>query len=94
MRGFRQHTLLGIIIRSDVGRIHQWVQNNLGKVGSVGFRIGLFGTSGNTLYWLLLLVNEGPRTTHFTGYCCGLCEVSGNTFYWASLGLMWAAFIN
>jgi hypothetical protein len=27
MRGFGQHTLLGII-RSDVGRLHQWVQNN------------------------------------------------------------------
>jgi hypothetical protein len=27
MRGFGQHTLLGII-RSDVGHLHQWVQNN------------------------------------------------------------------
>jgi hypothetical protein len=27
MRGFGQHTLLDII-RSDVGRLHQWVQNN------------------------------------------------------------------
>jgi hypothetical protein len=27
MRSFGQHTLLGII-RSDVGRLHQWVQNN------------------------------------------------------------------
>jgi hypothetical protein len=48
----------------------------------------------NTLYWLLLLIYEGPWTTHFTGYCCGLCEGSGNTLYWAPLGLMWATFIN
>jgi hypothetical protein len=27
MRGFVQHTLLDII-RSDVGRLHQWIQNN------------------------------------------------------------------
>jgi hypothetical protein len=46
------------------------------------------------IYWVLLLVYEGPRDKHRTGYCCGLCEVSGNTLYWASLGLMWAAFIN
>jgi hypothetical protein len=28
MRGFGRHTLLGII-RSDVGCLHQWVQNNI-----------------------------------------------------------------
>jgi hypothetical protein len=28
MRGFGQHTLLGII-RSDVGHLHQWVKNNI-----------------------------------------------------------------
>jgi hypothetical protein len=60
----------------------------------MGIFVGLFGASGNTRYWLLLLVYEGPRTTHFTGYCCGLCEGSDNTLYRASLGLMWAAFIN
>jgi hypothetical protein len=57
-----------------------------------GIVVGLCCASGNTLCWLLLLVYEGPRTTHFTGYCCGLCEPSGNTRYWASLGLMWGAF--
>jgi hypothetical protein len=31
MRGFGQHTLLGII-RSDVRRLHQWVQNIVRKV--------------------------------------------------------------
>jgi hypothetical protein len=39
---------------------------------------------GNTPYWLLLLVYEGPRTTHFAGYCCGLWEVLDNTRHWAS----------
>jgi hypothetical protein len=63
------------------------------------------GASGDTLYWVLLwvylglhlvllLVYEGPRDKHLTGYCCGLCEASGNTPYWTSLGLMWAVFIN
>jgi hypothetical protein len=28
MRGFGQHILLGII-RSDMGRLHQWVENNI-----------------------------------------------------------------
>jgi hypothetical protein len=28
MQGFGQHTLLGIT-KSDVGRLHQWVQNNI-----------------------------------------------------------------
>jgi hypothetical protein len=34
----------------------------------VGYCCWLCCASGNTLYWLLLLVYEGPRTTHFTGY--------------------------
>jgi hypothetical protein len=40
MRGFGHHTVVGII-RSDVGRLHQWVQNNsfLNKSRKVGFRI-------------------------------------------------------
>jgi hypothetical protein len=33
MRGLGQHTLLGIT-RSDVGRFHQWVQNNCFKNNS------------------------------------------------------------
>jgi hypothetical protein len=31
----------------------------------------LRGASGNTLYWVLLLLTyAGHRGTHFTGYCC------------------------
>jgi hypothetical protein len=59
-----------------------------------GIVIELCCAWGNTLYCVLLLIYEGPQTTHFAGYCCGLLEVSGDTLYWASLGLMWAAFIN
>jgi hypothetical protein len=59
----------------------------------VGYCCWLRCASGNTFTgWLLLLVYEGPRTTHYTGHGCGLCEVSCNTLYWASLGLMWGAF--
>jgi hypothetical protein len=57
--------------------------------------VNLRGASGNTLYWVLLLVYVprathywvlllvyvGPRATHFTGYCCGLCKVLGNIPY-------------
>jgi hypothetical protein len=63
--------------------------------------VGLCGSSGNTLYWVLLLVYVGPRETHFTGYCCwftwglgqdtllgivvGLRGASGNILYWILL---------
>jgi hypothetical protein len=73
-----QHILLGIVV----------------GLGLCGVLLLVMLRLGNTHYWLLLLVYEGPLPTHFTEYCCGLCEVSGNTLYWASLGLMWAAFIN
>jgi hypothetical protein len=59
--------------------------------------VSLCGASGNTLYWILLLVYMGPRATHFTGYCCwfmwglgqhtllgigvGSCGALGNTLY-------------
>jgi hypothetical protein len=45
---------------------------HLGQHTLLGIVVGLCGV-------LLVLVYEGPLTTHFTGYCCGLCEVSGNT---------------
>jgi hypothetical protein len=82
--GPQAHTLLGIVIGLCGG---------LGRHTSLGIVVGLCGATGNTHNWLLL-VYEGPLTTHFTGCCGGLCEVSGNTLYWASLGLMWATFIN
>jgi hypothetical protein len=63
----------------------------------LGIVVGLCGASGNTLYWVLLLVYMGPRATHITGYCCwfmwglgqhtllnivvDLCGASGNTLY-------------
>jgi hypothetical protein len=95
MWGHGQHTLLGIGLCASGNTL-------------LSIAVGLFGASGNTLYWyccwlccasgntlylLLLLVYEGPRTTHFTGYC-GLFEVLGNTLWWASLGQMSGAFIN
>jgi hypothetical protein len=50
---------------------------------------------GDTLYWVLLLVYVGGLGRHTSlGIDVGLCGASGNTLYWASLGLMWAAFIN
>jgi hypothetical protein len=66
----------------------------LGQDTLLGIVVGLCGASGNTFYWVLLLVYVGPQATHFTGYCCwfmwglgqhtllgivvGLCA-SGNT---------------
>jgi hypothetical protein len=67
----------------------------------LGIVVGLCGVSGNTLYWVLLLVHVGSRATHFTVYCCwfmwGLGQhtllgivfwftwASGNTHYWVLL---------
>jgi hypothetical protein len=63
--------------------------------------VSLCGASGNTLYWVLLLVYVGAWATHFTGYCCwftwglgqhtllgivvGLHGALGNTLYWVLL---------
>jgi hypothetical protein len=71
------------------------------KQHTMGIVVGLCRVSGNTLYWVLLLVHVGPRATNFTGYCflvyvglgqhtllgivVGLCGVSGNTLYWVLL---------
>jgi hypothetical protein len=41
--------------------------------------VGLCGASGNTLYWVLLLVD--------VGYCCWLCCASGNTLLAIVVGL-------
>jgi hypothetical protein len=99
MWGLRQHTLLGVVVGLCASG------NTL-----LGITVGLCGTSGNTLYWvlllvmlrlgqhtllaLLLLVYEGPRTTHFTDSIVVGYARFGATLYWASLGLMWGAFIN
>jgi hypothetical protein len=49
----------------------------------LGLVVDLRGASGNTHYWVLLLVYVGPLATHFI--VVGLYEVSDNTLYWASL---------
>jgi hypothetical protein len=55
MWGLGQHTLLGIVVG------HMWFTLASGIV------VGLCGASGNTLYWVLLLVYVGPWATHITG---------------------------
>jgi hypothetical protein len=47
-----------------------WFMCGFGQHNLLGIVVGLRGASGNTLYWVLLLVYVGPRATHFTGYCC------------------------
>jgi hypothetical protein len=47
------------------------------KVPQLGV-VSLYGASGNTLYWALLLVYVGSLATHFTGYCCWLTKVCPN----------------
>jgi hypothetical protein len=64
-----------------------WFMWGLGQHTLLDIVVGLCGASGNTLYWVLLLVYaglgqhtllgivvglRGPRATHFTGYCCWL----------------------
>jgi hypothetical protein len=56
----------------------------LGQHTLLGIVVGYVAPRATQFTRLLLFVYEGPRTTHFTGYCCELCEVLGNTLYWAS----------
>jgi hypothetical protein len=92
---YRRHFLKTEVlsVRLDVVVALTWAKLEL-SLWNFNIMLVWCGASGKTLSWLLLLVYEGPRTTHFTGYCCRLCEVLGNALYWASLGLMWGAFIN
>jgi hypothetical protein len=44
--------------------------------------------SGNALYWVLLLVYVGPRATHFNGYCCCFMCL-GQHITWYCCWFMW-----
>jgi hypothetical protein len=105
--GLGQHTLLGIFVgwgeHVCVGGRGGAQVTNLTEycwfvcLGQhfIGYCCWFMWGLGQHTLLCIVLVYEGPRTSHFTGYYWGLCEVLGNTLYWASaLGLMWAAFIN
>jgi hypothetical protein len=62
MRGFGQHTLLGII-RSDVGCLHQWVQNNVLK------KIIVVKSMCRFPYLLRNCWSEYPLTNKITLHC-------------------------
>jgi hypothetical protein len=77
-----------------------WFTWGLGQHTLLGIDLGLRGASGNTLYWVLLLVYVGLGNTRYTGYCCwftwglgqhtllgivGLRGASDNTLYWVLL---------
>jgi hypothetical protein len=86
MWGLGQHTLQGIVVGLCGG---------LGRHTSLGIVVGLCEASGNTLYWISLLVYEGLeqhillsivvgyakfRATHFTGHHCKIVIFLGNKF--------------
>jgi hypothetical protein len=76
MLGLGQHTLLGIVVG------FMWV---LGQHTLLGIDVWLTLASGNTHYWVLLLVYVGPRATQFTGHRCLFPWASVNTHYWVLL---------
>jgi hypothetical protein len=52
----------------------------------LGNVVGLCGASGNTLYWVLLLVYVGPRATRtLLGVVDWFTWDSGNAHYWVLL---------
>jgi hypothetical protein len=76
MWGLGQHTLLGIVVGllkyAGLQATHYagyccWFMWGLGQHTLLGIVVGSCGVSGNTLYWVLLLVYVGPWATHFTG---------------------------
>jgi hypothetical protein len=69
MWGLRQHTLLGIVGLCASG-------NTL-----LDIAVGLCGTSGNTLYWVLLLVMLRLGQHTLLAFVLGLRGASDNTLY-------------
>jgi hypothetical protein len=49
-----------------------WLMWGLGQHALLGIVVGFTWASGNTHYWVLLLVYVGPRATQFTGSDVGL----------------------
>jgi hypothetical protein len=73
MWGLGQHTLLGIIV------VFMW---GLGQHTLLGIVAWFTWASGNTHYWVLLLVYAGLGQHTLLDIVVGLCGTLGNTLYW------------